>query len=250
MRATYRGHVEETNPPGGVLCVDDPAGFVGNRRYDLRSVDLGEMLCYPGTRGTPTLEWTVEPLLLMARATGADARELTEWWRRGVPVPLGRVAAAVNKKADPAFPDADERALLAHVPKADQVNCMRPADGQVRDNVGKADVTADVTAAVTCGPTEGAAAVFYYQFADLAAMNAAYAGNLDTSGPDCARTPKPFVGDGPYRQRGDSGRLGCATSGGGPYLAWTSDKHRIATFAFQGWNPDALVEWWRAAGPG
>jgi serine/threonine protein kinase len=246
MRRTYRGHVEETNPPGGVLCADDPAGFVGNRRYDLRSVDVGEMLCYPGSRGTPTLEWTVEPLLVMAQATGTDAKELTEWWRRGIPIPLGRVAAAVNEKADPAFPDADERALLAHVPQASQVNCMRPAAGQVRDNTGDAQVVA----AVTCGPTEGAAVVFYYQFADLDSMNDAYAGNLDTSGPDCARKPKPFVGDAPYRRAGDSGRLGCAEVSGLPSMVWTSDKLRIATFAYQGYDPDSLLEWWRSdAGP-
>jgi len=246
LRRTYRGHVEETNPPGGVLCADDPAGFVGNRRYDLRSVDVGEMLCYPGTRGTPTLEWTVEPLLVMARATGTDAKELTEWWRRGIPIPLGRVAAAINKKADPAFPDADERALLAHVPQASQVNCMRPADDQVRDNTGDTKVVA----AVTCGPTDGAAVVFYYQFADLDSMNDAYAGNLDTSGPDCARRPKPFVGDAPYRRAGDSGRLGCADVGGRPSLVWTSDKLRIATFAYQGYDPEYLIDWWRGdAGP-
>jgi len=245
LRATYREHVDATNPPGGVLCADNPPGFVGNRRYDLRSVDLGDMLCYPGERGTPTLEWTVEPLLVMARATGPDAAELTEWWRRGIPIPLGKVVATLNKKAVPAFPDAGERALLAHVPQASRVNCMRPSAGQVRDNVGDADVIA-----ITCGPTDGAAVVFYYQFSDLDSMNAAYASNLDTSGPGCAAKPKPFVGDAPYRERGDSGRLGCGVSGGQPFLAWTSEKLRIATFAFQGYDPDALLEWWRAdAGP-
>jgi hypothetical protein len=245
LRATYREHVDATNPPGGVLCADNPPGFLGNRRYDLRSVDLGDMLCYPGERGTPTLEWTVEPLLVMARATGPDAADLTEWWRRGIPVPLGKVVATLNKKAVPAFPDSGERALLAHVPQASRVDCMRPSDGQVHDNVGDAKVVA-----VTCGPTDGAAAVFYYQFSDLDSMNAAYASNLDTSGPNCAATPKPFVGDAPYRQRGDSGRLGCGQSGRQPFLAWTSDRLRIATFAFQGYDPDSLLEWWRGdAGP-
>jgi hypothetical protein len=245
MSDTYRDHVEAINPLGGVLCADNPPGFVGNRRYDLRSVDIGDMLCYPGERGTPTLEWTVEPLLVMARATGSDAADLTEWWWRGIPIPLGKVVATLNKKAVPAFPDADERALLAHIPQASRVNCMRPSDGQVYDNVGDADVVA-----ITCGPTDGAAVVLYYQFSDLDSMNAAYASNLDTSGPSCAATPNPFVGDAPYQEHGDSGRLGCAVSGKHPFLAWTSNRLRIATFAFQGYDPDALLEWWRGdAGP-
>jgi hypothetical protein len=107
-----------------------------------------------------------------------------------------------------------------------------------------------VVAAVTCGPTEGAAAVFYYQFANLDSMNAAYAGNLDTSGPTCTAEPNPFVGDAPYRERGDSGRLGCGVSGKQPFLAWTSDRLHIATFAFQGYDSTELLEWWRGnAGP-
>ncbi|MGH3761567.1 protein kinase domain-containing protein [Actinophytocola sp.] len=246
LRRTFQARVDDTNPPGGVLCVDDPPGFVGNRRYDLRSVDVGEMLCYPGERGNPTLEWTVEPLLLLAKATGRDAADLTEWWRRGIPVPLGKVVSAVNKRAEPAFPDARERDLLSHIPQASRVNCMRPAAGQVRDIVVDAS---RVVAAVTCGPTAGAAAVFYYRFSDLDSMNAAHAANLDTSGPNCAGNPKPFVGDAPYSRRGDTGRLGCGQSGKQPFLAWTSDKLRIATFAFQGYDADSLLEWWRDAGP-
>ena len=115
----------------------------------------------------------------------------------------------------------------------------------MHDNVGDTDVVA-----VTCGPTDGAAVVFHYQFPDLASMNAAYASNLDTSGPDCAATPEPFVGDAPYHRGGDSGRLGCGVSGEQPFLAWTSDRLRIATFAFQGYDPDSLLTWWRGdAGP-
>lgn len=249
LRRTYSDHVADQNPPGGVLCADNPPGFVGNKRYDLRSVDVGEMLCYAGERNNPTLEWTVEPLRVLARATGTDAADLTEWWWRGIPIPLGKVVATLNKKAVPPFPDADERALLEHIPPNSRTNCMRPSTGQIRDNVGEAGVDA-VDAAVTCGPTEGAAVVFYYQFADLDSMNTAYAANMDTSGPICTAEREPFLGDAPYQQRGDTGRLGCGSSGKQPFLGWTSDRLRIATFAFQGFDSESLLAWWRGdAGP-
>ena len=245
LRRTYDGHVSANNPPSGVLCTDNPPGFIGNRHYDLRSVDLGEMLCYPGERGTPTLEWTVEPLRVMARVTGSDPADVAEWWSRGLGVPAGRIVPAVNKQADPAFPDKAERALLAHIPLASQVNCMRPSADQVRDLAGKTGVTA-----VTCGPTNGAGAVYYVQFPDLASMNTSYADALGTSGPDCTTAPKNFTGDAPYARGAASGRLGCATVNGQLFLTWTSNALHIGTFAYQGYDTDSLVEWWRAeAGP-
>jgi hypothetical protein len=81
-------------------------------------------------------------------------------------------------------------------------------------------------------------------------MNTAYAANMDTSGPTCDPEREPFLGDAPYQQRGERGRLGCGTSGKQPFLGWTSDRLRIATFAFQGYDPAALIDWWRTdAGP-
>ncbi|MPZ79330.1 MAG: protein kinase [Actinophytocola sp.] len=245
LRRTYDGHVATNNPPSGVLCADNPPGFIGNRRWDLRSVDMGEMLCYPGERGAPMLEWTVEPLQVMARVTGSEPADVAEWWRRGLGISSGKIVAAANKRADPAFPDERERALLEHIPRASQVNCMRPSADQVRENAGDTEVTA-----VTCGPTNGAGAVYYYQFPDLASMNARYFDALGTSGPDCTTAPKDFTGDAPYTLGAASGRLGCAKPAGQLFLTWTSNSLRIATFAYQGYDTDYLLDWWRTeAGP-
>ncbi|HEX2131546.1 MAG TPA: serine/threonine-protein kinase [Actinophytocola sp.] len=245
LRRTYDGHVREVNPPAGPPCYDNPPGFLGDRRYHLRSVDVGEMLCYPGERGTPTLEWTVEPLLTLARATGPDPAELAEWWNRTLGIPPERVVAAVNERAEPPFPTAEERALLAHVPPASRTLCLRPSPEQVRDDAGDA-----ATAAVACGPTAGAGAVYYYQFADVAAMNASYAGDLDVSGPDCTTVPRGFTGDAPYARAGATGRLGCEQRDGRPFLSWTHERLRIAVFAYRGASPELLLEWWRTeAGP-
>jgi hypothetical protein len=248
MRRTYDQHVGEYNPPS-VLCHERPlpAGFLGNRGWDLRSVDLGTMLCYQGDRGVPMLEWTVEPLLVMARASGTTPEALVTWWDRTLGMPLAKVVAAANETADPPFPTEAETALLAHVPADTRVNCMRPPEAQKRDNVGRTDIVA-----VVCGPSPAAGIVFYYQFDDAAAMNEAYLRGQQVSGGDCTAGPPNFSGDAPYAQRGDTGRLSCGTTGTPPQpaLSWTSDRFRILTFAYRGWDQAKLIEWWQtAAGP-
>ena len=248
MRRTYDQHVGEYNPPS-VACHESPvpAGFLGNRGWDLRSVDLGSMLCYQGDRGVPMLEWTVEPLLVMARASGTTPEDLVKWWNRTLGMPVAKIVAASNETADPPFPTAAESALLQRVPETTRVNCLRPPEEQKRDNVGRTDIVA-----VVCGPSPAAGIVFYYQFDDVATMTAAYLSDQTVSGGDCQANPPNFSGDSPYAARGDTGRLACGTTGTPPQpaLTWTSEKFRILTFAYFGWDQAELIEWWRtAAGP-
>jgi eukaryotic-like serine/threonine-protein kinase len=247
LRRTYDQHVDAANAPAGVECADGtapPKDFLGNRSFDLRSVDLGSKLCYLGDRGAPVLEWTIEPLSLMIRATGAVPADLVRWYHQTYGVPLAKVVAAVNSTARPPFPTGAEKALLAHVPDGTANNCLRPPPNQVRDNFSSAS-----TAAVVCGPSPGARVVFYYQFADAAAMNAAYLRGRGVSGGDCRANPPNFAADAPYARGGDTGRLGCGSTGG-LNLAWTSNEHAILTYAFQGYGQQELLTWWQSgAGP-
>ena len=246
MRRTYDQHVDRENPPS-VLCADDPLppSFLGNRSYDLRSIDLGSMLCYTDARNQPVLEWTVEPLLVMVRATGTTPQLLVDWRDRTYGIPLEKVVAAANKKAQPAFPTTDEAALLAHIPETSRNNCMRPPEAQLKLNAATAS-----TAAVVCGPSPGASIIFYYQFRDASSMNAAYlAQPKEASGGDCAANPPNFIADAPYQRGGDAGMLSCSSTNN-LHLIWTSNKLNILAFAFQAWDQQDLMAWWQnGAGP-
>jgi hypothetical protein len=246
MRRTYDQHADAANAPAGVDCTSGPppADFLGNRPYDLRSVDLGSMLCHLGERGTAVLEWTIEPLHLMVRATGATPADLVRWFNRTYGLPVAKVVEAANRTARPAFPTEAEQALLQRVPAGTRNNCMRPSKSQVEDNGATA-----ATAAVVCGPSEGAPIIFYYQFADKAAMDAAYRSQQEVSGGNCLAGPPAFSADGPYERGGDTGRLSCG-SVRNLHLSWTSDKSNILAFAFQGWDQQQLLDWWlTGAGP-
>jgi hypothetical protein len=250
LRRTYDQHVRTVNAPSGSLCIDDPmpTNFLGNRAYDLRSVDLGTMLCYMDEQGQAVLEWTVEPLLVMARATGPKAADLVRWFESTYGIPLEKVVAAANKKSRPPFPASAESALLAHVPDNAKKNCMRPPAAQLKINRAEAS-----TAAVVCGPSDGASIIFYYQFPDPTAMNNAYLGQQDSSGNDCRNNPPNFDADAPYDRAGDSGRLSCASAKNNPHnlqLIWTSNKFNIMVMAFQGWDGPTMLNWWQTdAGP-
>jgi hypothetical protein len=248
LRRTYDQHTDAVNAPAGVDCVNGaPRNFLGNRQFDLRSVDLGSMLCYLGERDTPVLEWTIEPLRLMVRASGSDTPEdLVTWWQRTYGLPLQKVVDAANGSASPPFPQPEESALLRHVPENARHNCMRPSPGQIADNEAE-----ESTAAVVCGPSPGARIVFYYQFSGKAAMDAAHTAQSTVSGGDCLANPPGFSADAPYARGGDTGKLMCGT---GPhdnlFLIWTSDKTNILGLAFQGYTKDDLITWWRdGAGP-
>ncbi|MFC4858783.1 serine/threonine-protein kinase [Actinophytocola glycyrrhizae] len=249
LRRTHDQHAATANAPTGVDCTgaEVPPNFLGNRPYDLRSVDLGSMLCYQGARDTPVLEWTLEPLRLMVRATGSGTpADLVRWFKRTYGLPLPAIVAAVNETATPPFPRPAESALLAHVPDNTRNNCMRPSAGQVETNEATG-----ATAAVVCGPSPGAPIVFYYQFPDKASMDASHTAQSTVSGGDCLANPPGFAADAPYARGGDTGRLQCGT---GPhenlYLIWTSDRTDILGLAFQGYTREDLLTWWRdGAGP-
>ncbi|TDV40088.1 serine/threonine-protein kinase [Actinophytocola oryzae] len=248
MRRTYDQHVRAVNAPSGSLCIDSPlpANFLGNRAYDLRSVDLGTMLCYLDERGQAVLEWTVEPLLVMVRATGPKPEDLVDWFEQTYGIPLPKVVDAANKKSRPPFPTVAESALLGHIPEDARKNCMRPPASQIKVNRAGAS-----TAAVVCGPTPGATIVFYYQFPDKASMDAAYLGQQDVSGRDCLQNPPDFHADAPYSRGGDTGRLSCASVRSNPgnlQLFWTSDRTNILVMAFQGWEAADMLSWWQSTG--
>ncbi len=246
LKSAHTGDAARVNAPAGVDCSDGTApGHLGDHALDMRSVVVGDLLCYLDKRKAPVLEWTEEPLLVLGRATGTTSAKLAGWWRGyfGFEAPTSQLATAVDRQATPAFPDASEQALLSHVPASSRVDCMRPPQEQITANVGTAPVTA-----VVCGPTRGSSIVFYYQFDDAAAMNGAYARNTDISGPDCTTHPADFHGDAPYSKSGAHGRLACATVSGHHSLAWTDNTLEILTLAYGG--DDQLLDWWRFdAGP-
>jgi hypothetical protein len=247
MRRTYDQHVRAVNAPSGLLCADEPMppNFTGTKAYDLRSVDLGTMLCYMDEQGQAVLEWTVEPLLVMGHARGPKPADLVRWFDITYGIPLEKVVAAANKKARPAFPTADETVLLDHVPENARNNCMRPPANQVKLNRAEQS-----TAAVVCGPSPGAPIVFYYQFPDRGSMDAAYLAQQDSSGGDCRTNPPNFDGDAPYERGGDAGRLSCGAVNGNHTLIWTSNNLNILVLAFQGKDPARLIDWWtNGAGP-
>ncbi|MGP4020853.1 serine/threonine-protein kinase [Saccharopolyspora sp. 5N708] len=249
LQHTYNSHVNEVGAPSEVYCGDGTArGFLGNNRLDLRSIEIGGLLCYQGQQDTPVIEWTIEPLLLMTRGTGAEPEALASWWRQyyGFEPFAGQVIEAINANAEPAFPTPQEKALLDRIPAPSRVDCMRPPRQQVEQNVQDEPV-----AAVVCGPTRGAGIVFYYQLSDTASMNSGYDWNTDISGPDCTAGAPDFRGNAPYSRGGATGRLACATnSTGSPFLIWTDDQHNILAFAFKGSDAPLLIDWWQSeAGP-
>jgi tRNA A-37 threonylcarbamoyl transferase component Bud32 len=248
LRHGQAAQAAAVHAPSGVLCFDGTApGFLGESSLDLRSVVVGDLLCYRDSGNDPVYEWTEEPLLVMGRADGADPAKLATWWGGyfGFGGLTPALAAAADRQARPPFPTAPEQALLDHIPAASRVDCMRPPPSQVQSNVGTAPVTA-----VVCGPTRGASIVFYYRFSDAVTMNAAYADNNDTSGADCTTQPADFHGDAPYHNGAATGRLGCVKLTNGPSLTWTNDAQEILTMAFGGGDPGILLDWWRFdAGP-
>jgi hypothetical protein len=250
LERTYNSHVSDVDAPPEVYCGDGSApDFLGEAGLDLRSVDIGRMLCYRGPQEAPTFEWTFEPLEVMGRAVGTEPEELADWWRGyyGWEPPTAAISEAVNRGAQPAFPDPHERALLERIPAPSEVNCMRPPQQQIDRNV-----RVDPVAALVCGPTRGASIVFYYQFDDAADLAADFEWNTDISGPDCTAEPPDFHGNAAYsRGDGASGRLACSTNDNGTTtLIWTDDRRKILVFAFQGGSPATALDWWRSeAGP-
>ena len=247
LRAAMDASARATGAVAGVNCDDGEAKeFRGTRRFDLRSAEIGVLSCHPGPQSTLVMEWSVEALLVAGRAVGTDAGALAAWWRGYFGPPVERIVEAVNSTSSPPFPTGPERELLARVPAASRANCLRPSAEQKRTNVGEEQVVA-----VVCGPTSGARIVFYYRFADAAAMRRSY-GSGQSGGQDCTTLPEGFAGESTYRRGGATGRLRCGTTeSGSRYLEWTDERSAIQVFAFQGGDPFAMIDWWRHdAGPG
>lgn len=247
LRSAFNQDAGTSKAPNGVDCSQGKApGFLGNQRYDIRSVDLGGLLCRPGPDSSLVMEWSVEPLRVLGKATGTDASGLAGWWRSYYGPPVSAIVAAVNKEATPPFPTPQESELLSHIPAASRKNCVRPSEQQVKVNVGNAPVIG-----VVCGPTTGAAIVFYYRFEDDAAMRASY-GTPEVDGADCTTATDSFYGEHSYTRGGETGRLECDTTDntGERSMMWTDNRLAIEGLAFDGGDPAAMIDWWlNDAGP-
>lgn len=247
LRQVFDQDAASAKAPNGVQCTEGKApGFLGNQRYDIRSVDLGGLLCRPGPNSSLVMEWSVEPLRVLGTATGTDPKTLASWWRSYYGPPVSAIAAAVNKQSTPPFPTPQESDLLSHIPAASRANCMRPSEQQKKVNVGNAPVIG-----VVCGPTTGAAIVFYYRFADNAAMQASY-GTPEMDGADCTTETTGFSGEHAYSRGHETGRLQCSTTDdtGERDMVWTDNRLSIEGFAFEGGDPAAMIDWWlNDAGP-
>ena len=222
-----------------MLCTDDPLppSFLGNRSYDLRSVDLGAMLCYTDARGQPVLEWTVEPLLVMVRATGTTPEDLVDWRDRTYGIPLEKVVAAANKKAQPPFPTTGETALLAHVPEASRKQLHATAGGAAEAQRGHGEHSRGGVRPVA-GRVDHLLLPVPRRELDERGVPGPAKG---ASGGDCAANPPNFLADAPYQRGGDTGMLSCGSTNN-LHLIWTSNKLNILAFAFQAWDQQDLIE--------
>lgn len=250
---SYDTDVTRARAPNDVYCAnaDQPApGFLGNHRYDLRSVELGGLLCHPTANDEYVVEWSVEPLNVLGRAVGANAVELADWWDSYYGPPTDRIVRALNEQSDPAFPNDEESELIGHIPVDSRTNCIRPPKEQIELNVEDAR---PVTAAVVCGPTPGASIVFYYRFESQDALDASAARYGEDNGEGCRDAPPPpdFYGYSRYSRGSTTGVLMCGTNDGKyPFLSWTDDTYDVQAFAFQTEDVDTLLAWWRtSAGP-
>jgi hypothetical protein len=244
LTATMTGHIPGDKDPTAPGCEDGKAPrFTGGRRYDLRSVSIGVLLCRPAPDGNVVMEWSVEPLKFAGRAVGTDPAQLAEWWRwRRNPL-TERVVTALN--GDSGFPDAAERALLDRIPPRSRHLCMRPSGEFRTEHVG----TYPVTAGVVCGPRIGPAVLFYYQFQSKEDLRRNY-GSARATRERCTDSPTSVTGESAYSRGAATGWLRCEDRDG--YLAriWTDERRLIHAFAFQGRDARAMSDWWENdAGP-
>ncbi|MFG1955947.1 caspase domain-containing protein [Micromonospora sp. NPDC048830] len=244
LQQTMNDHLPDDRDPTSVGCEDGKAPkFTGGRRYDVRGVFLGVLLCHPAVDGNLVVEWSVEPLLVAGRAIGSDATSLADWWRADRGPPIDTVVQAVNRRD--AFPNAAERALLERIPAPSRRNCMRPSGEFRTEHVG----TYPVTAGVVCGPTTAPAIVFYYQFENKKDLTDNYNPSLGPPG-NCTASTTKVTGEAAYSRGGTTGRLRCEDREG--YLArfWTDERRLIYGLAFQGRDARAMSDWWEHdAGP-
>jgi hypothetical protein len=232
----------ETQPPEGLEgrseCVR--AWRCPSYRY---VVPVGHLTCGTDGTGKPALTWTDDALLIMGRVTGNDRTTLINWWLFNRGPRRQSSAEAINQQLTPPFPTPQEDELLNLIPAASRVECMRPTSDTVRAQVGEAAVVA-----VACTTTNGPDVVFYYRFADAAALGAETGPG---GGADCQSMPPGFSGTARYtRPDGSTGILYCGTDPNGSYfIGWSDEQASILGIAAYG-TPAQLIQWWQnEAGP-
>jgi hypothetical protein len=251
LRSAYDAQVSAVQAPRDTYCGDgaDSPGTLGTDQWDLRGVDLGDLLCYRSAGNVPTMEWTLDSMLVLGRVVGSDPAKLATWWTDNHGPAQAQIAAAVNRASRPPFPTAAERQLLAHIPAAARVDCMRLSGDQVKQNVGDQQPVA----AIACdSQARNPRILFYYQLPDAGALAATLRLNDPGTDADCTQQPPDFLGGGRYLNNGDTGRLVCGTSpSGARYLIWSNDRLNILACAFGSYlSPADLIAWWSAtAGP-
>ncbi|MFB9903501.1 serine/threonine-protein kinase [Allokutzneria oryzae] len=245
LRDAFGALVNDARAPSGTACASAP-GFLGTQRHDWLGVDVGQVLCRPTPSGSLAMEWTMEPLSVIGRVGGTVPAALSGWWSQWHVAPVSRLVDAINAQSAPPFPTAQERSLLAHIPAASRVHCVRPSPSQKWR-----DVSATPAVGVVCGRTSGAELVAYYQFQDAASMRAVH-GLSSTEGKDCRDLPAGFEGDHSYSRGGTTGHLRCSTvkETGERMLSWTDDRLAVRAVAYRGTDPYAMIDWWtHDAGP-
>lgn len=254
LRDGMSGLATSAKPPSGVGCSATTPQFLGTSRENWHSVDLGRMVCHPDAAGVASIDWSMEPLLVIGRVEGNSPAAATDWWNDWHLAPLSKIVDSLNAHSSPPFPSDAEKELLGHIPAVSRVGCVRPSADQIWRDVGATPVTA-----VACGPTSGAQLVVYYRFRSQADMSLVYGpahDSPDTSGhrePRCTESPESFNAEHSYPADGTRvGRLGCETDKdtGERTMRWTDDPLAVIAVAHQGTAPYAMVDWWtHDAGP-
>lgn len=223
--------------------------FFSTHRYDLLGTDVGRAVCW-SDEGTPRMDWSIDALRVGATVSGSDRYALQDWWDRWHMTPQDKVVAELNARSSPPFPTSVERKLLGHIPEHSRVNCIRPTQDQVRNDLGGAHKTA--VAAVICGPTSGTDQVVYYQFPDTATMRAAFDDPGGYRQPCTVTETGQLVGGGPYREPdGRAGLSRCSTPSDYDHIEWTNDQLAIAVYALDyggSHGGEEMIDWWYEEG--
>lgn len=74
------------------------SGFLGEGIQDLGSAVIGRSLCHPKPGGELVIEWTVEPLMILAQAVGTDPKKLGDWQSAHFDLRIESTVEAVNAK--------------------------------------------------------------------------------------------------------------------------------------------------------
>jgi hypothetical protein len=197
--------------------------------YQATSGSGGRVVCYQSAQ-ISHLVWTVADKHLLARAERSDVYDhrLYLWW----------VGIVDRKFAD--FPNADEQALLSHVPSDMRATCVRSSliDGGI--------------AAVDCLPAD-ADAVYFNLMRDKNAMGAVYEANLKTMAVtrEMGQPPAcPFERS--YNTKNvPNGRVSCGPDDNRKSLSlqWTDDALVIISFVIRDdGNAKELSQWFQQFG--